>query len=95
MDTKEELLNYLKMEHLTGDIKVIAELTGLEIARMLLLQMDGLTLHIPSVKLIDDLLVEYLKAKYGKMPIDKKTEVIISNKIGRPVREVRKLLCRI
>jgi len=95
MELKEEILNNLKMEHLSGDIQLVAEVIDLQTARKLLARFDGLTLHIPSTRFMDELIVDYLKTRYGGKPMDKKTEYQISQEINRPLREVRKLLCKI
>lgn len=57
---KEQILNYLEYDDLTTDLKTIADCYGLDYVKQLYLVFDGFTIHIPKIKLMNNLLKRYI-----------------------------------
>ncbi len=68
MDEKK-LLSYLKIEHLQDNegLKEIAETSGLEIVKLLLLNHEGLKLYIPKIKSLSLLVEDYITDNYQNL----------------------------
>lgn len=88
----KEILNLLEMDDLNGDTLILAELTGLDIVKKLLLNCDGLTFSLQRVRNMEGLLLRYLKKKYPSKYYSKSEIINISKEIERPYRETIRLL---
>ncbi|GAB1371178.1 hypothetical protein MASR1M45_12400 [Candidatus Kapaibacterium sp.] len=87
-----EILNHLEIQDLSGDTLMIAELVGVDTAKLLLQYFDGLTLTIQRVKYMDGLILKYLKEKYPDRKFTKREIIKIAKDINRSPRDTSRLM---
>lgn len=59
-----EILDLLEVEDLTDDMRMVAKTCGIEVVRRLMSQHAGLTIYIPNITKMPDLVKRYLRMKY-------------------------------
>jgi len=64
----QRLAELVELEDLTGDLRLIADNCGIDVARALLAGCSGVTLYIPSPSKMDEVMKRYIDKRLGRAP---------------------------
>lgn len=83
---KDVLLDMLEESDLPSGFKIVAEFCGLDIAKHLLRELEGMQIYIPQIKTLTP-----LHSRYIKKNINKKSIRYLASDIGLTEKAVRNI----
>ncbi len=85
----EDIIEMLEEQDLPEHFQIVAEVCGIETARILIKELGGITVSIPMVTSLRSLLERYIKDNVKELPIKK-----IARELGMNERAVSNILRR-
>jgi len=92
---KEKLLDYLTIEDLQGDTRMLGELTDLETVKKMISIFGGMSIHIQSLDILGKVWERYLIENIKDTSITKKNIIRIANMTNKTPRYIRNILTKI
>lgn len=78
-----QIFDYITEDELTDDLKLIAEVCGMDSVRKLLQHLAGLSFYVPKVSRLDKFINRYLKENKGKSVKNLALELGVSDQFLR------------
>jgi hypothetical protein len=91
----EKIFEILTLEDLTPDLRMLAEVCGLEHVKEMLLNFSGINFYVPRISRLDTLILKYMKLHPDKSHIELAKELSVSGQLikkltkkGKPVNSI-------
>lgn len=87
----KKALEILSEEDLTPDMRMVADICGLETVKILLINLGGIDIYIPKISKLDNFIRKYIEANFTKTFKEIACELKVSVQFIKKIAEIRRI----